>query len=155
MIKRLILAFLIALPSMAFAQKFGVVNTESVVSALPEYKEMQATYEASAKKLQDEYDNLREKFQKEFNEYQAMPEDTPNSIKERRTQELQELDQKIQQFSLNAQNELQQTQERVRTAIQTVGQEGSFTMIFENTMPVYTGTDAVDVTPQVRTKLGI
>ena len=49
MIKRLILAFLIALPSMAFAQKFGVVNTESVVSALPEYKEMQATYEASAK----------------------------------------------------------------------------------------------------------
>lgn len=163
MIKRLILAFLIALPSMAFAQKFGVVNTESVVSALPEYKEMQATYEASAKKLQDEYDYLREKFQKEFNEYQAMPEDTPNSIKERRTQELQELDQKIQQFSLNAQNELQQTQqrllqpimERVRTAIQTVGQEGSFTMIFENTMPVYTGTDAVDVTPQVRTKLGI
>lgn len=163
MIKRLILAFLIALPSMAFAQKFGVVNTESVVSALPEYKEMQATYEASAKKLQEEYDNLRDKFQKEFNEYQAMPEDTPNSIKERRTQEIQELDQKIQQFSMNAQNELQQTQqrliqpimERVRTAIQAVGQEGNFTMIFENTMPVYTGTDAVDVTPQVRTKLGI
>ena len=163
MIKRLILAFLIALPSMAFAQKFGVVNTESVVSALPEYKEMQATYEAAAKKLQDENDNLREKVQKELNEYQTIPEDTPNSIKERRTQELQELDQKIQQFSLNAQNELQQTQqrllqpimERVRTAIQTVGQEGSFTMIFENTMPVYTGTDAVDVTPQVRTKLGI
>ncbi len=163
MIKKLILAFLILFPSMAFAQKFGVVNTESVVSALPEFKEMQASYEASAKKLQDEFDNLREKFQKELNELQAMPEDTPTSIRERRTQEVQELDQKIQQFSLNAQNELQQTQqrllqpimERVRTAIQTVGQEGNFTMIFENTLPVYTGTDAIDVTAQVRTKLGI
>lgn len=163
MIKKLILAFLILFPSMAFAQKFGVVNTESVISALPEFKEMQASYEAAAKKLQDEYDNLREKAQKEFSEFQAMPEDTPTSIKERRAQELQDLDQKIQQFSVNAQNELQQTQqrllqpimERVRTAIQTVGQEGNFTMIFENTLPVYTGTDAVDVTPQVRTKLGI
>lgn len=163
MIKKIILAFLLLFPTMAFAQKFGVVNTETIVSDLPEFKEMQASYEAAAKKYQDEFDNLREKFQKELNEYQAMPEDTPNSIKERRAQELQELDQKMQQFSANAQNELQQTQqrliqpimERVRTAINTVGQEGNFTMIFENTLPVYTGTDAVDVTPQVRAKLGI
>ncbi|MBD5346735.1 MAG: OmpH family outer membrane protein [Bacteroides sp.] len=163
MIKKLILAFLILFPSMAFAQKFGVVDTDAIVRALPEFKEMQASYESAAKKYEDEFANLNEKFNKEYNEFQAMPEDTPNSIRERRAQELQELDQKMQQFRLNAQQELQQTQtrlmqpilERVRTAISSVGQEGNFTLIFENTLPLYIGTDAVDLTSQVRTKLGI
>ena len=41
------------------------------------------------------------------------------------------------------------------TAIQSVGDEGSFTFIFENQIPVYVGKDAVDVTPLVKTKLGI
>lgn len=163
MIKKLILAILISLPTMAFAQKFGVVDYQNIMMDMPEIKEMQATIDASSKKYEEEYKNLTEKFQKEFTDFQALPEDTPQSIKDRRAQELQDLEQKSQQFLANAQQELQQQQqrllapiqERVRQAIETVGREGTFTFIFEKTQPLFTGTDAVDVTTQVRTKLGI
>lgn len=163
MIKKLIIAILLMIPSMAFAQKFGTVDTESFMPNMPEIKEMQATLETTSKKYEDELGNLRQKFQKELEDYQNLPADTPESIKERRAQELQDLDQKMQQFYQNAQNEIQQTQvrlmqpiqDRVRQAINAVGAEGGFTFIFEKQMPVYVGTDAVDVTPLVKKKLNI
>ncbi len=46
-------------------------------------------------------------------------------------------------------------QQKVITAIKSVGAEGNFTMIFENVSPLYTGSDVVDVTSQVKGKLGI
>ena len=163
MIKKLILAFLILFPSMAFAQKFGVVDTDAIVRALPEFKEMQASYESAAKKYEDEFANLNEKFNKEYNEFQAMPEDTPNSIRERRAQELQELDQKIQQFRATAQQDLQRQQmqlmqpiqESIMKAIQTVGASGNYTFIFDAGQSYYAGPTVENVTPQVKSALGI
>ena len=46
-------------------------------------------------------------------------------------------------------------QEKVVKAIQTVGAEGNYTFIFENVMPLYSGSDVTDVTPLVKTALGI
>ena len=40
-------------------------------------------------------------------------------------------------------------------AIQSVGQENGFAMILPNGVAAYTSTDVVDVTPLVKTKLGI
>ena len=78
-------------------------------------------------------------------------------------QEMQELDSKIQKFRETAMQDLQRqqqqlmapVQENVVKAIQSVGAEGGFTFIFENMMPVYVGTDVTDVTPLVKTRLGI
>ena len=119
MIKKILLALVIAFPTMAFAQK--------------------------------------------YTEFQSLEETTPSTIKDRRLQEMQELDQKIQQFRQTASEDLQRQQQqlmapiqqKVMTAIQTVGQEGNFTFIFENVVPVYVGTDVTDVTPLVKAKLGI
>lgn len=101
--------------------------------------------------------------QKKYTEFQSLEETTPSTIKDRRLQEMQELDQKIQQFRQTASEDLQRQQQqlmapiqqKVMTAIQTVGQEGNFTFIFENMVPVYVGTDVTDVTPLVKAKLGI
>lgn len=163
MIKKILLAIMIALPSMAFAQKFGVVNSQSIVEAMPEMKEVQTQLEAASKKYEDEFANLQNEFQKKYTELQSMEESTPQTIKDRRVQEIQELGQKIEQFRTTATQDLENQQrrlmapiqEKVLTALKTVGSEGSFTMIFENVVPVYTGTDAVDVTPLVKAKLGL
>ena len=40
-------------------------------------------------------------------------------------------------------------------AIQSVGDEGGFTFIFENMMPVFTGKDVTDITESVKTRLGV
>lgn len=165
MIKKLILAILLAIPSMAFAQKFGVVDTDSFLPSMSEVKEMQTTVEATTKKYENELQALNEKFQKDAEAFQAIMNDpeTPDAVKERRAQDLQDQRQKMDQFYQNAQNEIQQLQarlmqpiqEKVRQAIAAVGAEGDFTMIFEKMVPLYVGTSAVDVTPLVKQKLNI
>ena len=78
-------------------------------------------------------------------------------------QEMQELDAKIQQFRETATQDLQRQQqqlmapiqENVIKAIQTVGAEGGYTFVFETMVPVYVGTDVTDITPLVKTRLGI
>lgn len=163
MIKKILLALVIAFPTMAFAQKFGVITTDQLIQSLPEMKEVQTTLEASSKKYEDEFKNLQDEMQKKYTEFQSLEEPTPSPIKDRRLQEMQELDQKIQQFRQTASEDLQRQQQqlmapiqqKVMTAIQTVGQEGNFTFIFENMVPVYVGTDVTDVTPLVKAKLGI
>ncbi len=163
MIKKIFLAIMIALPSMAFAQKFGVIDTQALTQELPEMKEAQTQLEASMKKYQDEEANLSAEFEKKYKELEGMDESTPQTIKDRRIAELQELQTKIQQFRQTASQDLQRQheqlmapiQQKVITAIKSVGAEGNFTMIFENVSPLYTGSDVVDVTSQVKGKLGI
>ena len=90
---------------------------------------------------------------------------TPDAIKERRLNELQERDQKVQQFRNTASQDLARLQEqlmapiqqKIGDAVKSVGQEGSFTFIFPNEqgLLLYTGNDVTDVTPLVKAKLGI
>lgn len=163
MIKKLVLACLIALPAMAFAQKFGYVDTQSLLANLPAMKEVQTQLEATTAKYEAEFTNLRNELEKKYTELQQMEESTPQAIKERRVQEVTELEQKIQQFRTTAAQDIQAQQEKlmapiqqqVMTAIQSVGSEGGFTFIFENGQMLYMGTEVVDVTTSVKAKLGI
>ncbi len=161
MIKKLLLAIMIALPAMAFAQKFGYVDTQAIMQELPEIKDMQTQLEASAQKYDAEGKNLQQEMEKKLKEFQEMDDKTPEAIRQRRAQELQDLDTKIQQFRQTAQQDLQRQQEqlfapiqqKIMTAIQSVGKEGNYTMIFESNVPIYTGSDAVDLTSAVKAKL--
>lgn len=167
MIKKILLAIAIALPMCAVAQapKFGIVNTQTIIEAMPDVKTAQETITAASKKYEDEFKVLQTEAEKKLTEYQALEQDaaTPQSIKERRMQELQELDQRMQQFRQTATQDLQRQQEqlmapiqeKVRTAINAVGAENSMTFIFENIVPIYVGTDVTDITAMVKTKLGI
>lgn len=164
MIKRILLAILIALPLCGFAQgKFGTVDVQTIIQAMPDFTAMQSQLETSSKTYEAEFQKLREEFNKKYTDFQQLDENSPQSIKERRMQELQELDQKIQQFQATASQDLQRQQEQLMAPIQTklqdaikaVGDEGSFTFIFENMAAAYTGRDVVDVTPLVKNKLGL
>lgn len=165
MLKRTLLAILIALPISVFAQKFGVVDVQPVLTAMPEYATANAQLEEASKKYQDEYAKLKEEINKKYTEYQALEQDANAlpTIKERRIQEIQELDQKMQQFTNTASQDLQRQQQQLMApieqklvdAIKTVGQEGGYTFIFPKEVPIYYGASAEDVTPLVKAKLGI
>lgn len=163
MIKKLLLAIMIALPMSVFAQKFGVINTNQLMETLPEIKTVKEQMDAATKKYEDEFAKLQEEFNKKYQEFQALEESTPQTIKDRRMQEMQELDTKIQKFRETAAQDLQRQQqqlmapiqENVMKAIQSVGAEGGFTFIFDNVVPLYVGTDVTDITPLVKTRLGI
>lgn len=163
MFKKLLLAIMIALPMSVFAQKFAIINTQALVESMPEIKTVQEQMEASNKKYQDEFDNLTTELKKKYDEFQALDPNTLQTIKERRMTEIQELEAKIQQFREAAAQDLQRQnaqlmapiQEKVIKAIQAVGQEGAYTFVFENNMPIYSGTDVTDITETVKARLGV
>lgn len=165
MIKKiiLVLAAVVAIPVVANAQKFGLVNGEEVFNALPEVAKVQEQITEASKHYEDEFKKLQDEFDKKYTEFQNLGQDTPDSIKERRMAELQELDQKMQQFRATAQQDLQRQQQtliapieqKIMEAINAVGQEGGFTFIFPDGMASYVGKDVINVTAEVKTKLGI
>lgn len=165
MIKKLLVAIMIALPMCVAAQapKFGIVNVNNVFEAMPDKATAQTTLETASKTYEDEFKKLTDELEKKYTEFQGLAADTPETIKQRRIQEIQEFEQKIQQFRATAQQELQRQQEqlmapiqqKIQTAIQAVGSENGFTFIFPDAMPSFVGADVQDVTPLVKAKLGI
>ena len=165
MFKKLILAVLLALPMTALAQKLGTVEVEAVFTLMPETKEMQTKLEDASKQYETAFQGLTDEINKLYTEFQSIVNDTTvlDTIKERRMQDLQELDKKAQQFAQTAQAELQRQQaqlmqpiqEKVMNAIKTVGNENGFTMIFPEGVPAYVAADVQDVTALVKTKLGV
>ncbi len=164
MLKKFIAAIMIALPVLGFAQgKFGIIKTQPIIEALPETKEAATQLETASSKYQDEFKNFEEEMNKRVSEYQALGDDTPSMVKDRRMKDLQDLSNKMNEFRSMAERDLQRQQEqlfapiqqKVHDAIMAVGKEGNFTFIFEDMVPVYTGNDVVDVTDLVKAKLGI
>ena len=145
--------------------KFGHVNTQEIIQAMPEYTaakadidKLTAQYEADLKSMQDELQKKADAFDKE----QAT---LPENIKQRRQTELQEMYQKIQQSYQDNQQALQKASSekmqaitaKVLDASKAVGQAGEFVMINEINagIPYISTTLSTDVTAQVKTKLGL
>lgn len=167
MFKKILLALAVALPMTAAAQKFGTVNVEEVVAAMPETAAMQTALSEASKKYETEFQKLQEEVDRLYTEFQNMQNDanTPDAIKERRMQEIQEKNNKMQQFYQTANQDLQRLREqqmtpilnKVNDAIKSIGQEGSYTFILteEPALILYQGSDVTNLTAQVKTKLGL
>ncbi len=165
--KKLIICAICAICGLSTANaqgKFGHVNTQEIIQAMPEYnkaqteiKALQDQYEADLKSMQDELQKKGEAFDKE----QAT---LPDNIKQRRQQELQDMYTKIQQsyqdnqqaLAKASQEKMQAIQTKVLDAIKAIGQAGNFTYIVEmGSLPYISTTQSTDVTAQVKTKLGL
>lgn len=167
MFKKLLLAAALALPMLASAQtvKLGLVDTNAIIGLMPETAEAQKKINEVSKRLDTEYNSLGEEMKRKLDEYQNMKEDEPAAIKERKTRELSEYQQKIQNFEKQAMNDLQKLQQdlmapilkKVNDAIQAVGMEGGYTMVQDKNPQIvlYFSSPAVDITNDVKNKLGI
>ena len=149
----------------ANAQKFGHVDTQEIIQAMPEYQKakteidaLQAQYEADLKSMQDELQKKAEAFDKE----QAT---LPDNIKQRRQTELQDMYTKIQQsyqdnqqaLAKASQEKMQLITTKVLDAIKAVGQSGGYVYVMDINagIPYVSTTLSTDITTQVKTKLGL
>ena len=98
-----------------------------------------------------------------MDEYDKLGANEPQSIKERKAKDIEDLQTRLQQFYQQAQTELQRKQtelaqplhSKLQDAVDAVGKEGSFTVVLYKDMMLYYATPAVDITPMVKAKLGI
>lgn len=167
MLKKLLLAVCVAVPMLASAQtlKIGIVDVQGVIQVLPEYAAAEQRINDVSKRYQDEYNNLGAEMQRKYEEFQNLPDNELPAIRDRKARELQDYQQKIQQFMQDADQQLQKMQademapivSKVRDAIESVGKEGNFSLIqmLDPQLVLFHQSPVEDITPLVKTKLGV
>ena len=170
MLKKIALVLLLALPMGVFAKnlKFGHINAQEIVSAMPEFAKAQSDIEALDKQLTSELQRTQEEFNKKYQEFQqAIAKDSlPANIAERRQKELQDMMQRQEQFQQEAQQQMQKAQadamapiyKKLDDAIKAVGAAEGVIYIFDlaRTPVAYVNeSQSINLTPKVKTQLGI
>lgn len=164
--KTIIIALMAILPLGAFAQKFGHVNTADIIPLMSEYKAAQTEMEELVKQMQEELDYMQTEYAKKEEDYLKNRETLPESIRNRREQELMESQQKMRDYYERCENDKYEKEQqlmgninnKVLKAIQTVGEEGAYVCIFNiagGVVPFVSSTLTTDVTEAVKAKLGI
>ena len=163
--KKLIVLLLMILPLGAIAQevKIAFVKTQEVFMAMPEVSGMEKQMADLNEKYRDELKQMQDEYQKKYSDFVAQQDSLTENIKLRRMQEIQDIQERMDNFVQVAQQDvqkkqqelLQPIQQKLHEAIQKVGEEKGYTYIIDPAALLYTGTNAVDATPFVRTKLGL
>lgn len=159
--KKLVLMLMLLAPMTMMAQKFGKVNTQTIMQALPDVAKANGELEALQKQKDNELKAMQEEFQRKADEYQKGASTMNATAKQQKETELQGLQQKIQQAYQDGQQELQKKSNelmqpivaKVRVAIDAVGKAGNYTYIFEEGAAIYTGSNVLDVTKEVQSKI--
>ena len=166
--KKLIICAICALCGFTTAnaqQKFGHVNSQEIIQAMPEFSKARTEIEALTKQYEADLKSMYEELQKKGEAYEKEQATLPANIKERREKELAEMQQKIQQNYQDNQQALAQAQQekmnaittKVLEAIKAIGQAGGYVYIMDVTggIPYISTTLSTDVTAEVKKKLGI
>lgn len=158
---------MLALPMGVFAQnlKFGHINAQEIVSAMPEFAKAQSDIEALDKQLTSELQRTQEEFNKKYQEFQqAIAKDSlPANIAERRQKELQDMMQRQEQFQQEGSTadakRLRLTQwlylQKLDDAIKGVGAAEGVIYIFDlaRTPVAYVNeSQSINLTPKVKTQ---
>ena len=166
MLKKIALILLLIAPMSLFAQKFGHIRTQEILTIMPEYTKAQTDIQTMQKQYEDEMKRLQDEINKKFAAYQQEQANLPKNIQERRQKELQELNERGMQMGQDAQQQLQQSwmqmlepiAKKIDDAIKAVGQEGGYIYIFDlnaTQIPFINETQSTDVTSAVKAKLGL
>ena len=159
--KKIILMLMLLAPMAMMAQKFGKVNTQTIMQSMPEVSKANGELEAQQKQYANDLQAMQNELQRKSEEYQKN-QSTMNATKQKETEtELQNMYNKIQQTYQDNQKALQDKSNelmqpiltKVRNAINAVGQAGGYTYIFEEGAAIFTGANVNDVTSEVQAKL--
>lgn len=81
-----------------FAQKFGRINSQEILLAMPETKEMETNLQAYAKDLQDNLETIAVEFNQKLADFQKNYATYSDSVRQLKERELQELQNRRQEF---------------------------------------------------------
>lgn len=161
--KKLLLMLMLFAPIATFAQKFGHINAQEVMSSMPEFIKARGEIEAAAKQYDNDLKAMQDELQRKAQEYEKNSS-TMNETKKKETeQSLMELQQKIQQAYQDNSQALQKTQQekmspitnKIVEAIKAVGKAGGYVYIMDTSsgIPYISDTLSKDVTAEVKAEM--
>lgn len=167
MLKKIaLIAVLFILPLGVMAQsKFAHMNSQEVISVMPEFTKAQTDLEALSKQYTEEMQRSEQEFNRKYQELIQQQDSLPKNILERRQKEVQDMAQRQQQFQQEAYQAMEKAQQeamvpiynKLNEAVQAVGKAEGVVYIFDvaRTPVAYIGTESIDVTAKVKAQLGI
>jgi outer membrane protein len=164
--KKIIVLCLVLATSLAvFAQKsrFGHVDSNAIFSVMPEREQATKAVEDYARILETQLQQLNAELETKYNDYMAGKDTYSPSILQMKEDELVNLQQRIQAFQVRAQEDMQNKElellepiyTKIQDAIKAVGLEKSLIYVFDVSTLLYVSDESVDITPDVKIKLGI
>lgn len=168
MLKKLLILFIALAPLAAMAQevKIATVNVQEIFAAMPELSGIETQLSGKQEEIRKNMQALEEEFNKKQEEFETNPA-ASEAAKQDQQKQIAQLYERYQTYMQNGQQELQQLQQKllepvnkkIFEAIKAVGDENKYSFVYDisamQSPIVYFTPSAVDVTAQVKTKLGI
>jgi len=165
-IKLTLAVVLVMSASSLFAQKLGRINSQEIIAAMPETKEMQTNLEAYLKTLQDQAEAIGVEFNNKLQEFQKTMNTDPESVRNLKQQELENLRARSEEFQQQAQQDYQKKAyelqapifEKAKNAINKVSTAEGYLIVFDvagGSMAYFDEAALTDIAPLVRKELGI
>lgn len=155
-LKTLVLIAVITLGfnTMQAQDKFGYINMQELLAAMPEAKAMQVELEKLDKTQQADLQTAVTAFQAKVQKYQTEGPTQTEAENTKRAEELKGEEQKLQMASQSAQQAIQNKQrellepiaKKANEAVEAVSKEKGFTFVFHREVLVFTsGTDILSL----------
>lgn len=146
--------------------KFAHINSDELIRAMPEYDTAMAKLERTRKELVNAIEIMQVEINNKYESYNKEAKNLTDLVRQAKEQEIQDAQQRLQEFQVNAQTKLQEEQStltqpiftKVDKAIKDVGKEGGYIYVFDISKGLvlyFDETKSTDVLPAVKTKLGI
>ncbi|MCK3685069.1 OmpH family outer membrane protein [Maribellus sp. YY47] len=164
-----VLLFTVTAATAAQAQtlKFGHIDLQALIQVMPE----RATAEEEFGKFQGELEeilgDMQNQYQTKMGEFEALGADASEIKRNAKVAEIQDIQQRIQNYQVTANQQLQQKQsellqpvfDKAEKAIEEVAKEKGLIYVFDSGMAnrtiLYKSTQSLDLLPLVKAKLGI
>ncbi|MDR2815863.1 MAG: OmpH family outer membrane protein [Proteiniphilum sp.] len=168
MLKKLLILFIALAPLAAMAQevKVATINVQAVFAAMPELSGIETQLNAKGEEIRKNIQALEDEFNKKREEFEKNPA-TSDAVKQDQQKQMVQIQERYQTYMQNSQQEMGQLQQqliepvnkKIMDAIKAVGDENKYIFVYdissEQSPFTYITPSAVDITQQVKTKLGI
>lgn len=163
----LVVAFAgISVSALAQAPKFAHINFQELVMLMPESDSATVKMEVFAKELQEQIEDLQKELQDKYTLYVAKNASWTAGVLEAKQKELNELNQRLEEFKQTAQSDYQRKQqelmlpilEKARNTISTVAKREHFVYVFDvstGALSYFDEQQSTDLLPLVKKELNI
>lgn len=163
----LVVAALFCATSVSNAQpKFGYINSQEIIFAMPDIQQVQLQLEQLEKDLSEQLEYIQVEYNKLYADYQQKAATYSDAIRQSKEQELMSLQQRYEELGKAGSTEIQTKQaelmkpviDKAKAAIDKVAAEGGYIAIFDmavGSLAYWNESQMTDIAPMVKKELGI
>jgi len=145
--------------------KFGHIDLQALVQLMPERATAETQFNTFQSDLEDIFGEMQKDLQTKMSEFEALGDSASEIKRNAKVAEIQDMQQRIQNYQQTANAQLQQKQtellkpvfDKAEKTIGEVAKEKGLLYVFDigSKVVLYKSNESLDVLPLVKTKLGI